>query len=248
MSFYWFDVAGGAVILAFAAFSWFKGFVKELFSALSWIGGYLAATAFYSPVSKFFQQYIGRPVLSDVLAFFSVFVAVFILVRLASWIVREKVGLKNLSGWVDHPAGAFMGALKGALFISVLLIPLDYFPYVKGEFMAKSYVARLVSGVSELCYPLLRLDEAKTERILKEDIKKLKPAAMGIITPKPTPTPTATPKQTPNPGASAKEAEKRAAAKIEPAPVVKRSSPVTKNRPEESDEGGEMDEFVKSLQ
>ena len=250
MSFYWFDVAGAAVMLAFAAFSWFKGFIREAFSALSWIGGYFAAASFYPPVSKFFQRYAGRPVLSDALAFFSVFAAVFLLVRLTSWIVREKLGLKNLSGWADGAAGGLMGALKGALFISVLLIPLNYFPSIKSEFMAKSYVAQLVSGVSALCYPLLRLDAAKTERILKEDINKLKPALAPTRTPAKaatqTPTPTATPKPNANPGLSAKEADKRAEAKIAPTPVVKKSAPVIKNRPEAADEGG-MDEFVKSL-
>lgn len=254
MSFYWFDVAGAAVILAFAAMSWFKGFVRELFSALAWIGGYLAAASFYLPISKFYQHLMGRPVFSDLLAIFSVFVGVFVLTWLLSWVVREKMGLKKLSGWLDGPAGGFMGAVKGALFISVLIIPLNYFPSIKAELMAKSYVAQLVSGVSELFVPLLRLDAAKTEQVIKRDMGRLKAATAPLMpTPKPSPSVTPKPSQsaTPKPNVSqdipAKAADKQVAAKTAPRPVVKKAEPVKKQKPEDADEGREMDEFVRSL-
>jgi membrane protein required for colicin V production len=262
MSFYWFDVAGAAVILAFAAMSWFKGFVRELFSALAWIGGYLAAASFYPPVSKFYQNLMGRPGLSDLLAFFSVFVGVFVLTGIVSWVVREKMGLKKLSGLVDGPAGGLMGAVKGALFISVLIIPLNYFPSIKAELMAKSYVAQLVSGVSELFVPLLRLDTAKTEQVIKREVGRLKAATAPLmptpkpspsVTPKPSPsvTPKPSPSATPKPNVSqdvpAKASDKQVAAKTAPPPVVKKAEPVKKQRPEDADEGREMDEFVRSL-
>ncbi|MBI3581263.1 MAG: CvpA family protein [Nitrospinae bacterium] len=261
MSFYWFDVAGAAVILAFAAMSWFKGFVRELFSALAWIGGYLAAASFYQPVSKFYQQFMGRPVLSDLLAFSSVFVGVFVLVGLASWLVREKLGFNKLSGWMDGPAGGLMGAVKGALFIAVLIIPLNYFPAIKGELMAKSYVAELVSGVSELFVPLLRLDAAKTEQVIKKDVGRLKAAAAPLMptpspmpapspklqSPTPTPSQTQKPKQSLSQGVPAKAEEKQVAAKTVPPPVVKKAEPVKKERPADADEGRDMDEFVRSL-
>ncbi len=250
MSFYWFDVAGAAVILAFAAMSWFKGFVKELFSALAWIGGYLAAVSFYLPVSNFYQHLMGRPVLSDLLAFFSVFVGVFVLARLVSWVVREKLGLKKLSGWVDGPAGGLMGAVKGALFISVLIIPLNYFPSIKSELMAKSYVAQLVAGVSELFVPLLRLDAAKTEQIFKKEVGRLKTATaplMPVPSATPSPSPSPAPKPSLNQDVPAKAVEKQVAAKTAPPPVVKKAEPVKKQRPEDADEGREMDEFVRSL-
>jgi uncharacterized membrane protein required for colicin V production len=262
MSFYWFDVAGAAIILAFAAFSWFKGFIREVFSAIGWFGGYLGATAFYPPVSLFYQKYMGHPVLADILAFFSVFVGIFILVKLISWIMREKLGLNSVPSYINGPAGGLMGAVKGALFISVLLIPLNYFPNMKKEFLEKSYVAQLVSGVSELCYPLFRFDVAKTEQIIKEDMDKLKPPPADVTKPvaKTTARPTSMQKEE-KPAAPAKTAhqppiiknEEKTAAVAEkskpapPPPVLKKTEPVKKQKQAGDADDGEMDQFVRSL-
>lgn len=228
MSFYWFDVAGVAVLLAFVAFSWFKGFIREAFSAIGWLGGYFGAAAYYSVVSKFYQAHIGKPVLSDVLGFITMYAGTILLVKLLSWVAREKLGLNKVPGYLNGPVGGLMGALKGALFLSMLIVPLNYFPNMKAEFMEKSHVARLVSGVSELVNPLFRFDAAKTEKIIKDDISKIKGAqskSEKIQEPPPAP-----------------EASKTSNG--EP-PVVKKARPVVKNKPEGSD--GEMDKFVRSL-
>jgi hypothetical protein len=166
--------------------------------------------------------------------------------------VTEKLGLKNVPSYLNGPAGGLMGAVKGALFISVLLIPLNYFPSMKKEFMEKSYVAQLVSGVSELCYPLFRFDASKTEQIIKDDINKLKPAN------KPAAKPMAEPveKQQASPPkvaehapaqVSARNEKEPAVASAKPAasPVVKKAAPVKKQK--QGAEEGDMDNFVKSL-
>jgi hypothetical protein len=97
--------------------------------------------------------------------------------------------------------------------------------------MEKSYVARLVSGVSELCYPLLRMDTAKAEKVLQEDVSKMKDVPSNV----------------------AKAVEKAASSATEGAvkpvkeakPALKKTEPVVKNKPE--GHGGDMDQFVRTL-
>ncbi|MBI5177782.1 MAG: CvpA family protein [Nitrospinae bacterium] len=238
MSFYWFDIAAAVVLLAYAAFSWLRGFVREFFAALGWLGGYLAATYFSPALSKIYLPYVKFALLSDGLAFLSVFAGVFLASQLIGYLVREKAGLKNLPGMVDGPLGAAMGLAKGVLFVAVILVPLNYFPSYKQELYGKSYIARWVHSLSAMAEPVLHLNMAQIPAAIKDELGNIKMPAMPEAV-------------SPEQVGKAVQSAQSVAGKMLPSsnPPVKKVAPVVKQKPDAQTDGerANMDKFMQTL-
>jgi len=271
MSFYWFDIVAVVVLLVYVAFSWMKGFLRELFSAAAWVGGYFGAIVFSPFIAKIYKGYIKFPRVCDILAFISIFLAIYIAVRLMSYVVREKMGLKDIvPKLLNGPAGGLMGGLKGMLFISAMLIPLNWIPSWKQEIFSKSYVARAAEGISAMAAPVLGFDAAKAQDAIKDNmelIKKNLPAMPEA------PATTAIPdlninkpgkqnaplepkhhapdqkEQSPPVAKAASPAQTGKALHAGGNPPLKKAEPVLKHRPEPRDDGDRerMDKFMREL-
>jgi len=123
-----------------------QGFFYEFFSLAGVIGGYLLAAWEYPRVGAWFAQHLNSQWAADIVAFFTIFLAVVLLAGIIGRIVRRAVHGVGLR-WFDRLLGAVFGFVRGAVISTVIVLALAAFAPQWG-WLQQSRVAPflLVSG------------------------------------------------------------------------------------------------------
>jgi membrane protein required for colicin V production len=102
------------------------GFFHQAFGIAGLILGYLLAAWQYHRLADRFEPHLKSPWLGEIAAFVIIFIAVVIVAgiagRIARWAIRET-GLSLF----DRLLGALLGAVKGSLFVSIILMGMTAF-------------------------------------------------------------------------------------------------------------------------
>ncbi len=104
----------------------FRGLVKELSSLIGALGGLYAAYAYYPRIAQPLSRWIADPAYANIAACLLLFSGVFIVVGILGVIIKYLMNISFL-GWTDRISGAFFGAVKGILLVSVLILVLTTF-------------------------------------------------------------------------------------------------------------------------
>lgn len=102
----------------------FKGLIRELFSFGSLIAGLLVAMALYGKVSLFFTDQFGEHSWNKGLAFFIIFILVFIALKFIEHIILKMMEETAAFG-VDKGLGILLGLLEGIVICSLVTYFLD---------------------------------------------------------------------------------------------------------------------------
>jgi len=102
-----------------AAFGVMRGFVAEVLSLFAWFLAIMALSYFHAPAAAALEGPVGSG--AWLLAFALVFGSVFILGKIASRRVGERVR-KSVVGPLDRVLGGLFGALKGLLGATILFL------------------------------------------------------------------------------------------------------------------------------
>lgn len=97
----------------------FNGIIRELFSLGALVFGLLAAMAFYIPLSGFFTEQFGKHVWNEGLAFFLVFLVIFIGLKLVERIVLKMME-ETAAFSIDKGLGFILGLFEGIIICSLL--------------------------------------------------------------------------------------------------------------------------------
>ena len=136
-----FDIIVYFILGLSVIFSLFKGFVKEIFSLLSYLGGYLMASKYQGVFSKFLMESIPSNPIAKVIAFTAIYILSAIIISLMGRVARGFIiSATQLSGF-DRLAGGIVGFAKGVIIVVALTFPLQYFPKVGDKFMKYSQTA-----------------------------------------------------------------------------------------------------------
>jgi len=123
-----FDVCVLIVLTLSFLYSLFKGFIREIFSLLAYVGGYAVAVKYHNDLAKSLSGTINNETVAKVAAFVIIYVATMIAVKILGNIIRkffqEAAGLSGM----DRFLGAMVGLAKGVVILVILLVPLSYFP------------------------------------------------------------------------------------------------------------------------
>ncbi len=151
------------ILIAFLGFIgsgfWF-GFIHTLGTIIGVVVGILAAGSLYDGISSFFQLFLFKPAVADVLAFIVIFVAVS---QLVGWMMKAfDAGFKIVRfipfvGSANRLAGALLGFVEGALVIGVILYVASNFnlsPWLN-EAIDNSILAGLFMTIASIVTPLL---------------------------------------------------------------------------------------------
>jgi membrane protein required for colicin V production len=114
------------VILVSVAVAASEGFFHQAFGIAGLIVGYLLAAWQYHRLAAWFSPNLKAPWLGDIAAFVIIFVGVLIVAGIAGRIVRWAMKEAGLSLF-DRIFGGLLGLLKGALFVSVILMGMTAF-------------------------------------------------------------------------------------------------------------------------
>jgi len=119
----------GAVLAFFIIRGFMRGLWSQVFGLAGWLGGLILAFWFSTPFTSVLQQRFPSlpPVLTPLIAYLTIFVGVYFFSRItASWLTRvsEKIHL----GWLNRLLGGSLGAVKGAIILSLVLWGLSLLP------------------------------------------------------------------------------------------------------------------------
>lgn len=118
------DIIFMAILGFLAVRGLFKGLIRELFSFGSLIAGLLIAMGFYGRVALFITEQFGEQSWNKGLAFFIVFILVFIALKFIESIIL-KVMEETAAFSVDKVLGLILGLLEGIIICSLFTFLLD---------------------------------------------------------------------------------------------------------------------------
>lgn len=128
------------VLLVSVVVSFFRGFLKEAISLITWFVAFVAALKFAPLLSDHMQNHIANGTIRYILSAVSIFIVVMIVGMLINKLAHALVTTSGL-GVVDHLLGFIFGVLRGILFCSILLLILQASPVQSSDWVAHSILA-----------------------------------------------------------------------------------------------------------
>jgi membrane protein required for colicin V production len=152
-------------------YSLVRGLVREIFSFLAVILGFLGASYGYSAVAPWLKRVIANETLAQILAFAVLFVLIALLIGLLGKGLSRLIHQGGL-GWADRMAGAAFGFLKAVIVVAIVVLILTAFLPPKSKILLESKVSpaalAAARGLSFLVPEELRNLYAQKERDLKK--------------------------------------------------------------------------------
>ena len=148
------DLILAALLLLFLVRGLVRGIVPELGGVLSILLAVLASGSgtLHNKVAGWYDALLPDPGWSDLAAYVSVFLAVFIIARMLFQIL-ERLASEKAPGWLDRGLGGLAGFIKGLLACTIILVCLAYLApesnFRKSSLLAP-YFNSFWSQVSEL--------------------------------------------------------------------------------------------------
>ena len=148
-----FDIVVYSILGLSVILSLFKGFVKEVFSLLSYLGGYLMASKYQGVFSQLLMESVPSKPIAKLIAFAGIFIVTAIIISITGRIVRGLImSATQLSGF-DRLAGGVVGFGKGVMIVVAVTFPLQFFPEVGKKIMKDSqtapHLAKVLAFVSQ---------------------------------------------------------------------------------------------------
>lgn len=140
------DLAIIAVVLISIVVSVFRGFIKEVFSILVWLGAVFAAFQVAGPLAGSLEPFITLPSARVILAFATVFVLVLVIGGLISFLIGKLIESTGLSP-TDRLFGALFGMARGVLIVVVAVMLVRVTPFAADPWWRES---RLLPGFERL--------------------------------------------------------------------------------------------------
>ena len=152
-------------------YSLIRGLVREIFSFLAIIFGFLGASYGYAYVSKWLGSWVDNEVLALVLGFLILLIVISVLIGLLGRFLSGLVKKAHLT-WADRIGGAAFGFLKAILLIAIFCLVLTAFLPSKSKVLSDSKIApaalTIAAGLSVLVPEKLSDLYAEKEKALKK--------------------------------------------------------------------------------
>ncbi len=166
-------------ILGFFAFlGIWRGFFREVLGFVGVVGGIFLGIVRFGPISRVLSQHLPDipAALWPFLSFFLIFVSFYLLSRfLAAFL--SKVFQSIYLGWLNRLLGGVVGAFKGAVLISLILLLVGFLPFQKSlqQVREKSLLYNSLQRVIPVLYNLstgAKGDPAHFEKKITAALKK----------------------------------------------------------------------------
>jgi membrane protein required for colicin V production len=117
------------LILSFLA-SLSRGFVKEVFSLLCYLGSFLMAIKYQGSLSQLLMENITSKPIAKVVAFFAIYVLTAIIISLMGKVIRAMLMSGTKLSTIDRLLGGVVGFCKGGIIVIAVIFPLQFFPEI----------------------------------------------------------------------------------------------------------------------
>lgn len=149
-----------AVTLLSALVGFYRGFIRETLSLISWILAFWAAFSFAEPASVWFTGYIETPQLRLVAAFAAIFVLTLLLLSVLSYVLCRLLLVSGIAG-TDRLLGGLFGIARAVVLLAVLLLLARIPGYPQEAWWKQSLLIPHLSPVVAFFHDLLPPDIAK---------------------------------------------------------------------------------------
>jgi membrane protein required for colicin V production len=136
-----FDIFVSFVVGISLVFSLIKGFVREIFSLLAYVGGYLTAVKYQDSLAQIFMESIPSKPIAQLAAFASIYIVTAIIISLMGKIAKGMLGSGTDLSMFDRLLGGVVGLARGVAIMIAITFPLKFFPEVSKKFTEDSYTA-----------------------------------------------------------------------------------------------------------
>ena len=117
------------LILSFLA-SLSRGFIKEVFSLLCYLGSFLMGIKYQSSLSQLLMESIPSKPIAKVVAFSAIYIFSAIIISLMGKIIRGMLMSGNKLTIIDRLLGGVVGFCKGVIIVIAVIFPLQFFPEI----------------------------------------------------------------------------------------------------------------------
>ncbi len=159
------DILIFAVILTSCVVATFRGFIKELFSIISWIMSLIVAFNLYENFKIKLLGYISQDIIIDFVAFGFPFLTTLIIANIISNWLSPKFEINSILIF-DKICGFVFGAFRGGLLIILFYLG---FLYLIGNdkklpnTLLESYSFKYINSSAELFVKIFKKNELKLE-------------------------------------------------------------------------------------
>lgn len=141
-------ILGYCLIMGF-----FRGFVGEVTALIGVGGGLYLGYAYYERAAEFLSRWLNDPAYLKILGFLAIFCGCMMLTGLLGFLLRYLIKAA-FGAWFDRVSGVGFGALKGVIFVSILLAVLIAFlpedvPVIRNSRLAP-HVARISATLIDM--------------------------------------------------------------------------------------------------
>lgn len=121
MTFTFLDFIFSTVIFVFAIVGAINGFIKEVFSKIAVVLSIFLGVTFSSELSPVFQSVVANKTVDLILAFLTIFIISFLVIKIVQSILEKVFSFPILSS-LDRVLGLAFGLLQGLFIIAIFLI------------------------------------------------------------------------------------------------------------------------------
>ena len=107
-----------------------KGFVKEVFSLLSYLGGFLLAIKYQGDFALVLMEATSSKPIAKVIAFVIIYVLAYTIISLMGKVIKGMLVSGTKLSMFDRLMGAIVGFGRGMVIVIALTFPLQFFPEI----------------------------------------------------------------------------------------------------------------------
>jgi len=128
-------------------YSVIRGLVREIFSLLAIILGFLGASHTYSTFANWLGKWIRNETIAQILAFAILFILIAFILGLLGRVLSRLVKKMDLS-WADRLGGGAFGFLKAVFLIAIILLVLTAFLPSRSKLVSESRVSPVILAIT----------------------------------------------------------------------------------------------------
>ncbi|MEK7847129.1 MAG: CvpA family protein [Nitrospinota bacterium] len=158
----WIDILFIFILIATAAYSAYRGLVKEIFSLASLVIGYISAANSYLTVSSYTAKLL-NPAISKWVSFAVIFIVVWVIVILIGKLLQKIIRVSVTLSIVDRVTGGVIGIIKGIFILSVFILLFSAVPFTE-RYLLKSFTTKYMINISKALIGISPVDFVKDLR------------------------------------------------------------------------------------
>ncbi|MDH5639101.1 MAG: CvpA family protein [Nitrospinota bacterium] len=135
---HWFDTLALAIIIYMVVMGAWRGFLREIFPAMSILAGGLSAAVAQQNVSSMLSGFVDEGLGRDITAYILVFMLAWAAVALVGYGIRRLTDRFESATTLNRAAGFGLGVAKGALVLAIIAVALGVAPAMRKDVDKKS--------------------------------------------------------------------------------------------------------------